>query len=81
MEDGFDIYLPPRMHPVTRYKIPTTRKYVKKAVFGEGGKAVVCGSDHGSAYIFTPEDVKPIQILKHGSNTELVQVVEVREFY
>lgn len=77
MEDGFDLYAPSRASPTMQFKVPTTRRFVKKAVFGERGRVIACGSDHGLVYLFSPEDINPIQILRHGEDSELIQVVEV----
>lgn len=78
MEDGFDLYPPSRAFPTLQFKVPTTRRFVKKAVFGERGRVIACGSDHGLVYLFSPEDINPIQTLRHGEDSDLIQVVEVR---
>ncbi|KAF8871568.1 hypothetical protein CPB84DRAFT_1753947 [Gymnopilus junonius] len=47
MHDGFDIY-PPNCYVLScTYCVESVRTYFKAGVFGEGGKIVVCGSDHG----------------------------------
>jgi hypothetical protein len=77
MEDGFDLYPPSRASPALEYKVPTNRRFIKKAVFGERGRVVACGSDHGLVYLFSPEETNPVQVLKHGEDLELIQTVEV----
>lgn len=59
------------------FKVPTSRKFVKKGVFGEKGKIAVSGSDHGAAYIFSLNNLQPIQQLAHGCKKEMIQAVEV----
>ena len=77
MRDGFDLYPYNRTVPSRSYKVKTTRTYVKAGVFGEGGRVVVCGSDHGRVYIFGIGELEARQVLWHGGSTEAVQVVEV----
>lgn len=77
MEDGFDLYPPSRASPALEFKVPTNRRFIKKAVFGERGRVIVCGSDHGLVYLFSPEETNPVQVLKHGEESELIQTVEV----
>ncbi|KAF8163859.1 WD40-repeat-containing domain protein [Pholiota molesta] len=76
MEDGFDLYPPSRVSPTLEFKVPTSRRFVKKAVFGERGRVIACGSDHGLVYLFSPEETSPVQVLKHGEDSELIQTVE-----
>ena len=78
MRDGFDLYPYNRTTPSRTYKVKTTRMYVKAGVFGEGGRIVVCGSDHGRIYVFGVGELKPRQVLWHGRSVEAVQVVEVK---
>jgi len=61
MMNGFDLYL-----PIRTFEVQTHRKFVKMASFGETGKMVACGSDHGKAYVFGIGDKEPKQILNHG---------------
>ncbi|KAK0460414.1 uncharacterized protein EV420DRAFT_1478197 [Desarmillaria tabescens] len=44
------------------------RSIIKDAVFAEDGQVVVCGSDHGAAYVFSCLNggKKPLQIMYHG---------------
>ncbi len=77
MVDGFDLYPPDRTSAAQTFKVATSKKYVKKSVFAEKGKLVVCGSDHGSAYIFDVNLSGIPQKLNHGKGDELIQTVEV----
>lgn len=77
MRDGFDLYAPGRTMPVRSFKFHSTKKYVKGGVFGEGGKIVICGSDHGKAYIFGVNDEESNQELTHGSQGQMIQTVQV----
>jgi len=71
-----------RYHDYTRIRmfyISSTRAYgrIRNVRFAEGGRAVVCGSDHGLVYIFDLQTGKRLQKLDIGTN-EWVQVVVVR---
>jgi len=79
MRNGFNLYPPNRMTPIRTFKINTRRRFVRNGVFAEMGKVVVCGSDHGSVYVFGIDDGKPRQILTHGGTGQMVQAVEVRD--
>lgn len=48
----------------------------KPAVFGEGSRVVITGSDHGKVYIFDKKGGEPTEILEHAS-TDLVQSITV----
>ncbi|KJA24988.1 hypothetical protein HYPSUDRAFT_53484 [Hypholoma sublateritium FD-334 SS-4] len=76
MADGFDLYPPNRTSAIQKFKVATSRKYVKQAVFAEKGKLAVCGSDHGLAYIFDINLSCIPQRLNHGKGDELIQTVE-----
>lgn len=77
MADGFDLYPPNRTSAIRTFKVATSRKYVKQAVFAEKGKLAVCGSDHGVAYVFDINLSCIPQRLNHGMEDELIQTVEV----
>lgn len=77
MRDGFDLYTPGRTVPVRSFRFDSTRKYVKGGVFGEGGKIVICGSDHGKVYVFGVNDEEPNQELTHGNQRQMIQTVQV----
>ena len=79
MTDSFDLYSASRPGPIRFFLVQSTRKYVKGGNFAEGGKAVVCGSDHGKAYLFTISNVKPKQELVHGNRKQMIQTVSVRQ--
>jgi len=75
---GFDVYPIYRSTPLHSFEVPTTRKYVKMAVFGEKGSVVVGGSDHGKVYIFDLKAPQITRTITHGNPTSLIQVVAVR---
>lgn len=50
---------------------------MKGCEFGEGGKIVVCGSDHGKVYVFAVHDEEPNQELVHGNRGQMVQTIQV----
>lgn len=77
MVNGFDLYPPNRTSAILTFKVPARKKYVKQAVFAEKGRLVVCGSDHGLAYIFDINLSGIPQRLSHGKGDELIQTVEV----
>ncbi|PPR03094.1 hypothetical protein CVT26_004613 [Gymnopilus dilepis] len=77
MKNGFDLYPPNRINATSTFVVECTRNFVKKSAFGEAGKVLVCGSDHGAVYIFSPsEGTNPLQILKHGPRSHMIQSVE-----
>lgn len=53
-----------------------TKRVSKQVAFGEGGKVVVGGSDHGAVYIFDRKTGAPIQVLRHSAKG-LVQAIAV----
>ena len=78
MVNGFDLYPPNRTSAMQTFKVVTSRKYVKQAVFAEKGKLAVCGSDHGLAYVFDINLSGIPQRLNHGKkDSEMIQTVEV----
>ena len=78
MMDGFDLYHANRSSPSRSFKIESSKKFVRNGVFGEKGKVVVCGSDHGKVYVFAmAETDSPVQVLRHGTHTQMIQTVEV----
>jgi hypothetical protein len=80
MTSGFDLYSAMRTTPLRSFYIETSRKYIKKGVFGEKGSIVICGSDHGKVYIFGTNKGESLQTLKHGKGG-LIQTVEVRIYF
>ncbi|KAF8509297.1 hypothetical protein BU17DRAFT_70496 [Hysterangium stoloniferum] len=52
MGNGFDLYPANHTTPMRTFKVHMQKKLVKAGVFAERGRAVVCGSDHGKAYVF-----------------------------
>ena len=77
MVDGFDLYPPNRTSAIKKFKVATSKKYIKQAVFAEKGKLVACGSDHGLGYVFDVNLSGIPQRLAHGKGDELIQTVEV----
>jgi hypothetical protein len=75
---GFDVYPIHRSTPIHSFEVPTARKFVKMAVFGEKGSIVVGGSDHGKVYIFDLKAPQITQTVIHGNPTSLIQAVAVR---
>ncbi|PPQ79323.1 hypothetical protein CVT26_001093 [Gymnopilus dilepis] len=78
MRDGFDVYSPGRPGPIHKFRVHSTRRYVKGCEFGEGGKVAVCGSDHGKIYIFGLQNDCANQELAHGNPGRLIQTVQGR---
>lgn len=54
-------------------------KFPKHAVFGEGGDAVIVGSDHGNVYIFERAGGHPLDVLHHADRG-CTQTVAVRRY-
>lgn len=79
MADGFDLYSANRPAPIRSFLVRSTKKYIKGGVFAEGGRAIVCGSDHGKVYVFAIADTKPKQELVHGNRKQMIQTVSVRQ--
>jgi hypothetical protein len=77
---GFDLYQYPQNSPSESFLVPRKTAYIHEAAFLEGGRFVVCGSNHGIIYIFCPESGKCIQKLSHGSRRSLIQVLDVCSF-
>jgi hypothetical protein len=75
---GFDVYPIHRSTPIHSFEVPTARKFVKMAVFGEQGSIVAGGSDHGKVYIFDLKAPQITQAIIHGNPTSLIQAVAVR---
>ncbi|PPQ97562.1 hypothetical protein CVT26_002347 [Gymnopilus dilepis] len=77
MTNGFDLYPPNRIHAVRTFSVENTKKVVKKSAFGEAGNVLICGSDHGMVYVYSCADgTVPLQTLKHGTRSQLIQVLE-----
>ena len=79
MADGFDLYSVNRPAPIRSFPVRSTKKYIKGCVFAENGRAIVCGSDHGKAYVFAIADIQPKQELVHGNRKQMIQTVSVRQ--
>ena len=79
MTDGFDLYSVNCPAPIRSFPVRSTKKYVKGGISAEGGRTIVCGSDHGRVYVFTVADAKPKQELLHGK--QMIQAVAVRRLF
>ena len=78
MKNGFDLYPPNRINVTKTLAMQCTKNFVKKSAFGEAGRVLICGSDHGAVYIFSSsEGTNPLQVLKHGPRSHMIQTVEV----
>ncbi|KAK0488173.1 WD40-repeat-containing domain protein [Armillaria luteobubalina] len=79
LTSGFDLYAFPHSSTSRTFPVPMTleRSIIKDAVFAEDGQVVVCGSDHGLAYVFSRSngEKKPLQIMHHGKERDYLQVV------
>ncbi|KAF8512356.1 WD40-repeat-containing domain protein [Hysterangium stoloniferum] len=73
MGNGFDLYPANHTTPMRTFKVHTQKNFVKAGVFAERGKAVVCGSNHGKAYVFGIDNRKLQQILRHGGAEQMIQ--------
>ena len=51
-------------------------RYPKQVSFGEDGRILVGGSDHGAVYIFDTATACPMDLLRH-SDCGLVQTITV----
>lgn len=83
MNDGFELYPLSGAGSLKTFPVNAVNesRYVRYGAFGEKGKVVVCGSHHGRAYVFDATisgKSEPIQVLKHGTSKDMVQVVTVR---
>jgi hypothetical protein len=77
MTNGFDLYTSSRTSPSKSFVVPTTKIFAKKGVFGEKGRTVVTGSDHGKVYVFAVSKPESVQTLEHGRESVIIQAVEV----
>ncbi|SJL15202.1 uncharacterized protein ARMOST_18688 [Armillaria ostoyae] len=70
LTSGFDLYAFPHSSTSQTFPVPITRErsIIKDAIFAEDGQVVVCGSDHGVAYVFSHSNgrKKLLQIMYHG---------------
>ncbi|KAK0482919.1 WD40-repeat-containing domain protein [Armillaria luteobubalina] len=76
----FDLYTFPHSSTSQTFPVPMTLEcsIIKDAVFAEDGQVVVCGSDHGLAYVFSRSnrEKKPLQIMHHGKERDYLQVLD-----
>lgn len=77
LRDGFDMYRLERPSaPIESFRARSRRLYVKQAVFGEGSKLVIGGSDNGEVIVYDAATGERVQTLAHGGSGTLVQCVE-----
>lgn len=75
--DGFSLHRADTVECLRNFPTGTpTRRVCKQVVFGEDGKVIIGGSDHGSVYIFDRKTGTPIEVLRHALKG-LVQAVAV----
>jgi hypothetical protein len=75
--NGFNLYSSSYTSPSKSFVVPMTKIFAKKGVFGEKGHTVITGSDHGKIYVFTVSKPESVQMLEHGSESVMIQAVEV----
>ncbi|PPQ74510.1 hypothetical protein CVT26_007980 [Gymnopilus dilepis] len=78
MFNGFDLYSPDRTSPIHTFEVESTTGFVKAAVFGEGGRIVGTGSDHGKVYLFDTSRKLCLQVLRHGHRNQNIQTVATK---
>lgn len=65
--DGFDLYSLTECRWLRLFPTGTpTVRFPKQVAFGENGRTVVGGSDHGSVYVFDRETGAPLDVLRHA---------------
>ncbi|KAM6490444.1 WD40-repeat-containing domain protein [Amanita muscaria] len=74
--EGFDIYVLNRPAPIRKFYVPPQRRglYTRGVAFGEGSNTMMCGSDHGSVYIYDIKSSTQLQTLMHEEG-RLVQAI------
>jgi len=75
---GFDIYNVQRSSPNLVRHIPVSpgrlpAYYCRGVAFGEGARALMCGTDHGSVHVFELKTVRQIQSLVHEEGMSPLQ--------
>jgi len=75
---SYDLYRYPRTSPSDTFSVPRVDTYTHEATFIENGSLVICGSDHGTVYVFCLDTTKTVQKLKHGGKKTMIQAVDVR---
>ncbi len=78
--NGFDIYKYPHTAPFNAIEVPRKTPFIHGASFIENGSQVACGSDHGIVYLYSVEKGERLQKLKHGSQTTMIQALDVSYF-
>lgn len=73
LTEGFDVYTTHRMATVRRLSVPPQRRgfFIRGVAFGEAAQAIVCGSDHGSVYVFSTKPTGETQTLVHAEGMML----------
>ncbi|KAK2465177.1 hypothetical protein APHAL10511_002808 [Amanita phalloides] len=78
LTEGFDIYTTSRMTSVVRrLRVPQQRRgyFIRGVAFGEAAQAIMCGSDHGTIYVFAAKPSDEMQTLVHAEG-RLVQAID-----
>ena len=74
---GFDLWdLSNDTHLQTFPTGKPTRYLPRKVAFAEGGKTIICGSDHGLVFVFDRQTGAPLDVLQHATGN-LSQTVAV----
>ena len=75
--DGFDLHKLENGEYIRMFSTGLAKKPCPKQVlFGEDGKVVIGGSDHGSIYVFDRRTGEVLQVLKHADDG-MVQTITV----
>ena len=70
LEDSIDLYIYGKTEPLRSMPLTSVRdkQVVKQVLYGEEGKIVVSGSDHGHVYIWNRSSGSRLQVLQHGDS-------------
>ena len=78
--DSFDLHKLENGEYIRTFSTGLAKKnFPKQVLFGEDGKVVIGGSDHGSIYVFDRRTGEVLQVLKHADSGMggMVQTVTV----
>lgn len=79
VNNGFSLYLLEDAKFVREYPTgPPTKRFPKQVEFGEDGRVLVGGSDHGIIYVFDRKTGMIVDVLRHEENG-LSQAVVVNQ--
>ena len=77
-ENGFDLYKLDDCKWLRTYATGTALvRKPKQVSFGEQGRAIVGGTDHGVVYVFDRKTVRELDVLPHAKGG-MVQTITVR---